>query len=178
MVEKKLENEEPNENLAVEELPEEVETAEEIAIDEADEKYAQLNDSYLRLMAEYDNYRKRTLRERVDLIKSAGEKILIDILPLVDDFERGIKASENATDTAAVREGMMLIYNKFIDFLAKNEIKEIKTENQPFDVDFHEAITTVPAPAEDRKGKIIDCVQKGYTLGEKIIRFPKVVVGE
>lgn len=141
-------------------------------------KFETLNDSHLRLMAEFDNYRKRTMREKADLLKSAGESILVNILPLVDDFERGLKASENAIDVNAVREGMKLIYDKFSAFLAQNGVKEIETTEKPFDTEFHEAITTIPAPVEELKGKVIDCVQKGYVMNEKVIRFSKVVVGE
>ena len=129
-------------------------------------------------MAEFDNYRKRTLKERMDLIKTAGEKVLADMLPLVDDFERAQKAMETSEDIQAVKEGIELIYNKFIAFLLQNGVKAIPTENESFDTEFHEAITTFPAPSEELKGKIIDCVSKGYTMNEKVIRFSKVVVGE
>jgi molecular chaperone GrpE len=146
--------------------------------DEWEQKYQELNDGYLRLNAEFDNYRKRTVREKADLLKSAGEGILINILPLIDDFERAMEAMEKTNDIAAVKEGVELIYNKFISFLTHNGVRVIETENQPFDLDLHEAITTIPAPSEDMKGKIVDCVSKGYTLNDKVIRFPKVVVGE
>ena len=142
------------------------------------QKCAELNDKNLRLMAEFDNYRKRTLKERMDLIKTAGEKVLVDILPLVDDFERGLKAMETSEDVVAVKEGVELIYSKFIAYLIQNGVKAIPTENEVFDTEFHEAITTFPAPTEELKGKIIDCVSKGYTMNEKVIRFSKVVVGE
>jgi molecular chaperone GrpE len=142
------------------------------------QKCAELNDKNLRLMAEFDNYRKRTLKERMDLIKTAGEKVLVDMLPLVDDFERGLKAMETSEDVVAVKEGVELIYSKFIAFLIQNGVKPIPTENEAFDTEFHEAITTFPAPTEELKGKIIDCVSKGYTMNEKVIRFSKVVVGE
>ena len=141
-------------------------------------KCAELNDKNLRLMAEFDNYRKRTLKERMDLVKTAGEKILADMLPLVDDFERGLKAMETSQDVQAVKDGVDLIYSKFISFLIQNGVKAIPTENENFNTEFHEAITTFPAPTEELKGKIIDCVSKGYTLNEKVIRFSKVVVGE
>ncbi len=165
---------------------EEVETTQEEAIEAAtgneteklEEQLAQLNDSHLRLMAEFDNYRKRTIKEKADLIKFAGENLLSGIIPLVDDFERGIQAAESAEDTTAIREGMALIYDKFLAFLCQNGVKEINTDNQAFDTEFHEAITTIPAPSEDLKGKIVDCIQKGYTLNDKVIRFSKVVVGE
>ena len=142
------------------------------------QKYAEMNDKNLRLMAEFDNYRKRTLKERMDLLKTAGEKVLVDLLPLVDDFERGLKAMETSDDVKAVKDGVDLIYSKFIAFLLQNGVKAIPTENEAFDTQFHEAITTFPAPSEDLKGKIIDCVSKGYTMNEKVFRFSKVVVGE
>lgn len=141
-------------------------------------KCAELNDKNLRLMAEFDNYRKRTLKERMELVKTAGEGILVDMLPLVDDFERGLKAMETSEDVVAVKEGIDLIYSKFIAFLLQNGVKAIPTENEIFDTEFHEAVTTFPAPSEDLKGKIVDCVSKGYTMNEKVIRFSKVVVGE
>lgn len=147
-------------------------------IAELTQKCNDLNDKNLRLMAEFDNYRKRTLKERSDLIKTAGENILSSMLPLVDDFERALKAMETAEDVVAVKEGVNLIYGKFIAFLLQNGVKAIPTENEVFDTDLHEAITTFSAPSEDMKGKIIDCVSKGYTLNEKVIRFSKVVVGE
>lgn len=141
-----------------------------------EQKVAELTDRNLRLMAEFDNYRKRTLKERADLIKTAGENIFVNMLPLIDDFERALKAMETAQDVAAVKEGVQLIYDKFIKFLNQNGVKEIPTENVVFDVDRHEAVTTFPAPSEDMKGKIMDCVTKGYTLNDKVIRYPKVVV--
>ncbi len=147
-------------------------------IEELTQKCADLNDKNLRLMAEFDNYRKRTLKERMDLIKTAGESLLSNMLPLVDDFERGLKAMETSEDVVAVKEGVDLIYNKFIAFLMQNGVKAIPDTNELFDTDLHEAITTIPAPAEDLKGKIVDCVSKGYTLNDKVIRFSKVVVGE
>jgi molecular chaperone GrpE len=142
------------------------------------QKFAEMNDKNLRLMAEFDNYRKRTMKERMDLLKTAGEKILVDMLPLVDDFERGKKAMETSEDVIALKEGIDLIYSKFIAFLLQNGVKAIETDSQPFDTEFHEAVTTFPAPTEELKGKIIDCVSKGYTLNDKVIRFAKVVVGE
>lgn len=142
------------------------------------EKVADLNDKNLRLMAEFDNYRKRTLKERTDLIKTAGESILVNMLPLIDDFERALKAMETAEDVVAVKEGVDLIYNKFVSFLNQNGVKEIPTEKEPFNTDIHEAVTTFPAPSEDMKGKIMDCISKGYTLNDKVIRYPKVVVCE
>ncbi|OIP81975.1 MAG: nucleotide exchange factor GrpE [Porphyromonadaceae bacterium CG2_30_38_12] len=147
-------------------------------IDELAQKCEEINDKNLRLMAEFDNFRKRSMKERTELIKSAGESILVNILPLVDDFERAHKAMETSEDVQAVKQGVELIYNKFISFLLQNGVKAISTENEDFNTDLHEAITTLPAPTEDLKGKIVDCVSKGYTLNDKVIRFSKVVVGE
>lgn len=147
-------------------------------IEKLNEKCAELADKNLRLMAEFDNYRKRTLKEKADLISTAGENILVNILPLVDDFERAMKAMEDSNDINAVKEGIELIYNKFIAFLQSNGVKEIPTESEPFNGELHEAVTTFPAPTEEQKGIIIDTVSKGYTLNDKVIRFPKVVVGE
>jgi molecular chaperone GrpE len=147
-------------------------------LEQLNQKCEELNDKNLRLMAEFDNFRKRTLKEKSELIKTAGESVFVNILPLVDDFERAMKAMETSEDVNAVKEGVELIYSKFISFLAANGVKAIPTENEPFDVDKHEAITLFPAPDEDQKGKIIDCMSKGYTLYDKVIRFAKVVVGE
>ena len=137
-----------------------------------------LNDKHLRLIAEYDNFRKRTLREKMELSKSAGEGILLGILPVIDDFDRARAHLGSASDLDAVKDGIDLIYNKFQDFLKQQGIKEIDTENQDFDSETHEAVTKIPAPSEELKGKIIDCIQKGYKLNDKVIRFPKVVIGE
>lgn len=148
------------------------------ALVELAQKCEDLNDKNLRLMAEFDNYRKRTLKEKADLIKTANERVFVDILPLIDDFERALQAMQSAEDVQAVKEGVELIYNKFINFLASNGVKAIPTESETFDVDVHEAVTMFPAQTEDQKGKIIDCLSKGYTLNDKVIRFAKVVVGE
>ena len=145
---------------------------------ELEEKYNSLNDNYLRLMAEYDNYRKRTIREKADLIRNGGESVILSVLSVVDNFERAIMANKNATDISAVNEGIELIYQQLAATLKQQGIKEIETENVDFDTEFHEAITTIPAPSEELKGKIIDCTQKGYLLNDKVIRFAKVVVGE
>ncbi len=142
------------------------------------EKCDDLADKNLRLMAEFDNYRKRTIKERSELIKTANENVLVDMLSLIDDFERAKEAVETSEDVTALREGIDLIYNKFVNFLSQKGVKAIETESADFNVEFHEAITTFPAPTEEQIGKIIDCVSKGYTLNEKVIRFSKVVVGE
>lgn len=135
-------------------------------------------DKYLRLSAEFDNYRKRTLKEKAELILNGGEKSITSILPVIDDFERAIKMMETATDVNAVKEGVELIYNKFLATLAQNGVKVIETIDKPLDTDYHEAIAVVPAPTEEQKGKILDCVQTGYILNDKVIRHAKVVVGE
>lgn len=150
----------------------------EAQIETLQQKCEELNDKNLRLMAEFDNYRKRSLKERSDLIKTASESVFVNILPMIDDFERALKATETANDVDALKEGVQLIYNKFIAFLLQNGVKAIPTENEVFNTDLHEAITTFPAPNDDMKGKIIDCATKGYTMNEKVIRFSKVVVGE
>lgn len=142
------------------------------------QKCVDLSDKNLRLMAEFDNYRKRTMKERLDLIKTAGEKVFVDMITLVDDFERALAAMETATDVVAVKEGVDLIYSKFISFMLQNGVKAIPTENEVFDTDLHEAITTFSVEDENMKGKIIDCTSKGYTMNDKVIRFAKVVVGE
>ena len=138
----------------------------------------ELQDKYIRLMAEFDNYRKRSLKERTDLIKSAGEDILVNILPVMDDFERGLTAVESSQDVEAVKQGMLLIYNKFKEFLMQRGVKEIEALKQDFNVDLHEALTKIPAPDEELKGKVVDVIQKGYSMNEKVIRYAKVVVGE
>lgn len=148
------------------------------ALEELQSKYDQLNDTYLRSLAEYDNYRKRSLREKADLIKTGGESVLVNILIVVDDMERGLAATKDAQDIEAVKQGMDLIYNKLQSFLKQNGITAIETEGKAFDTDLHEAITTFPAPSEELRGKVMDCVQKGYYLHDKVIRFAKVIVGE
>lgn len=146
--------------------------------EEADRKLAELNDKYLRLSAEFDNYRKRTLKERMELTKHAGEQILEKILPVMDNFERALKSMETATDVPALREGVELIYGNFRDFLSQNGVKEMECIHTDFDPELQEAVTKIPAPTEELKGKVVDCIQKGYTMNDKVIRFPKVVVGE
>ena len=132
----------------------------------------------MRLSAEFDNYRKRTMKEKAELILNGGEKSISSILPVIDDFERAIKTMETAKDVKAVKEGVELIYNKFMAVMAQNGVKVIETKDQPLDSDYHEANAVIPAPSEEQKGKILDCVQTGYTLNDKVIRHAKVVVGE
>ena len=138
----------------------------------------ELNDKFLRLSAEFDNYRKRTLRERIELTKTAGESIMSGILPVIDDFERAMHSIEQGMDFEATKEGILLIYNKFNEFSKQNGISEIDAIGKVFDTDLHEALTKIPAPSEDMKGKIVQVIQKGYYLNDKVIRFAKVVVGE
>lgn len=179
---------EPTQEMAEEQLPNE-ENAEENAplteeeklakeLEETREQLADEKDKYLRLSAEFDNYRKRTMKEKAELILNGGEKSISSILPVLDDLERAIKTMETAQDVAAVKEGVELIYNKFLSVLGQNGVKVIETKDKPLDTDYHEAIAVIPAPTEEQKGKILDCVQTGYTLNDKVIRHAKVVVGE
>ncbi|MDO5523851.1 MAG: nucleotide exchange factor GrpE [Bacteroidia bacterium] len=147
-------------------------------VEELQEKYNDLNNSYLRLHAEFDNFRKRTVKEKADIIKSGGERVLADILPFADDFERALQALHEAENKAAMVEGMDLIYSKFVNFLNQHGVSEIEAIGQPFDAERFEAVTTVPVHNASQKGMVIDCVQKGYQLNDKIIRYPKVIVGE
>ena len=157
-------------------LTEEEKLAQEL--EKANEQIEEQKDKYLRLSAEFDNYRKRTMKEKAELILNGGEKSISSILPVIDDFESAIKTMETAKDVKAVKEGVELIYNKFMAVMAQNGVKVIETKDQPLDTDYHEAIAVIPAPSEEQKGKILDCVQTGYTLNDKVIRHAKVVVGE
>lgn len=161
-----------------EETPAVEETQQPSELELAQKKIDELNDKYLRLSAEYDNYRKRTLKEKSDMLKSAGADILVGILPVVDDFERALAHMTEAQNVDSLREGVELIYKKFNEYLGKRGMTVIETEGKDFDTDIHEAITKIPAPTPEMKGKVIDCVQKGYKLNDKVVRFAKVVVGE
>lgn len=147
-------------------------------IAELEEKVAELNDKFLRLYSEFDNFRKRSLKEKIDLVKTASEEIIIDLLPVVDDFERAIKAAEAANEEEALNEGMILIYNKLKGILDKKGLKAIKAIGEEFDTDFHEAITYIEATDKNMKGKIFDEIEKGYMLNDKVIRYTKVVIGK
>ena len=147
-------------------------------LEEANKVIEEQKDKYLRLSAEFDNYRKRTMKEKAELILNGAEKTISSILPIVDIFERALKNKETATDVAAEKEGVELIYNKFMSVLGQDGVKVIETKEKPLDTDFHEAIAVIPAPDKSLKGKILDCVQTGYTLNDKVIRHAKVVVGE
>ena len=142
------------------------------------EKLAEMQDRYLRLQAEYDNYRKRTLREKMELTRSAGEDILNGLLPVMDDFERALQSIDEAENAEALKDGVHLIYGKFKDFLHQQGVREMESQDQDFDTDKHEAISKVPAPSQDMKGKVVDVVQTGYYLNDKVLRYAKVVVGE
>ena len=146
-------------------------------LDAANNEIASLKDQLLRKIAEFDNYRKRTIKEKTDLILNGGEKTIITILPVIDDFERALKNMKNAEDINAVLEGVELIYKKFMDILGKQGVSVIETKNANFDVDLHEAVAQLPAPTPELKGKVMDCTLTGYKLNEKVIRHAQVVVG-
>lgn len=143
-----------------------------------EEKLAEMQDKYIRLSAEFDNYRKRTLREKMEMSKYAGENILLGIIPLMDDFERALKHMDSTTECGALKDGIDIIYGKFSEFLKQNGVKEIESLGADFNVDLHEAVAKVPVEEVDKKGKVVDVVLKGYYLQDKVLRFSKVVVGE
>lgn len=148
------------------------------ALDEANEKAAMLEDKYLRQVAEFDNYRKRTIKEKAELIKNGGERAIESILPVLDDFERALSNMAKDENAAEILTGVELIYNKFVGILKQNGLQKIETEGAEFNTDYHEAIAMVPTPNEELKGKVLDCVQAGYILNDKVIRHAKVAVGE
>ena len=175
------EEENQQEETAQEEAPAAEQTVEEQLagmLEEAQQMVREEKDKYLRLSAEFDNYRKRTLKEKAELIKNGGEKTLTAILPVLDDFDRALKNLESSEETKAMKEGVELIFSKFQKILGQEGLQKIETEGQAFDTDFHEAIALIPAPSEDLKGKILDCVQTGYMLNEKVIRHAKVAVAQ
>jgi len=152
--------------------------AEEISGELDNEKAKEWHDKYLRLYSEFDNYRKRTLKEKIELSKTASADLITDLLPILDDFERAIQAFTETNNTdKALKDGVILIYNKFLNILTQKGLEQMKTIGEPFDTDFHEAITSIPAPSPDLKGKVVDEIEKGYLLHEKVIRYAKVVVG-
>ena len=157
-------------------------TTESAAVSTAEEelmiKLTEMQDKYLRLSAEFDNYRKRTLREKIELAQSGGERVIVSLLPIIDDFDRAMTSMHTTDDYGAVKVGLELIYSKINEFLRQNGVKEIEAVNEPFNSDLHEAVTSVAVEDEAMKGRIIEVTQKGYILNEKVIRFPKVVVGE
>lgn len=178
--EKKAENAESPEsdNLTNDQLNDEAQSQSGDNVSDWEGKYNELNDSYLRLNAEFDNYRKRTLKEKADLLKSGSERVLVDVIAVVDDFERALDNISKTEDIEAVKEGVDLIYNKFKNFLTRHGVKEIETIGETFDSDRHEAVTTIPAQKEEDKDKIVDSIQKGYALDDKVIRYPKVIVAK
>ena len=193
----KPQNQSPDPEDIEEVVPEEVipeeETSDEKKVDEAlddacseaEKKIAELQQEvekekkeYLFLMAEFDNFRKRTLKEKSEIIKNAGENVLKGLLPIMDDFERGLKAAENSPEADSVKEGLKLIYSKLQKYLNQNGVKEFDPADDTFDTEKHEAISVVPVPDEEKKGKILDTVEKGYTINDKVLRHAKVVVGQ
>lgn len=171
------------ENQQEEVVVNETETTEETVVEEVkeptpEEKYAELNDKFVRLYSEFDNYRKRTNKEKLDLIANANAGILKDLVSVLDDFERAIANNDNATDIESVKEGFHLIYNKFKNQLEGKGLKAMVSKGEAFDSELHEAIANIPAPSEELKGKIVDDVEKGYYLNDKVIRYAKVVVGQ
>ena len=180
-VEEKLNGETVQEEVKKETSPEEAEDKEPEAEKKeptTEEKLAELQDRYLRLSAEYDNFRKRTLKEKIDLQKSANVNLLETLLPVADDFDRAIQSVDEAKNIVAVKEGLNLISGKFNGFLSQQGVKEIEAMNKAFDTDLHEAITKIPAPTKKLKGKVIDVIQKGYYLNERVLRYAKVIIGE
>ena len=170
-----------NDNEPVESTEEATEEIAEEPIDELEQVKLQLEESkkeYMFLMAEFDNFRKRTIKEKADIIRNATERAMKDLLPVVDDFERGLLAMAETTDAEAVKEGMDLIYNKFIKYLEQNGVKAIDSTGADFDTELHEAIAMIPATDESQKGKVIDTVMKGYTINDKVIRHSKVAVAQ
>lgn len=139
---------------------------------------AELNDRFLRLFSEFDNYKKRVNKEKLDLISTASEKVIVSLLPVLDDFERAIAANEKVEDTQAIKDGFVLIYNKLVQLLKRYDVEEIQAVGEVFDTDFHEAVTHFPTDKEEQKGKVIDVTEKGYKLKDKVIRYAKVVVGQ
>jgi molecular chaperone GrpE len=139
---------------------------------------SEANDKYLRLYAEFDNFKRRTSKERIELLQTAGKEVIISLLPVLDDFERGLKSMEQATEVTPIKEGVALVHHKLKNTLSQMGLKEMDTQGQVFDADIHEAITNIPAPSDELKGKIVDQLEKGYYLNDKVIRFAKVVVGQ
>lgn len=169
--EQEIENAQNEENVPTEP------TVELSAEEKLQQENAALNDKYLRLFAEFDNYKRRTQKERSELLQTAGKDVVVSLLPVLDDFERALKATENTTEVGAIRDGIMLVQNKLKSILSQKGLKELESINTVFDTDIHEAITKIPAPSDDLKGKVVDELEKGYTLNDKVIRFAKVVVG-
>ncbi|WP_455997932.1 nucleotide exchange factor GrpE [Phocaeicola barnesiae] len=168
--EEQIESEEAQELTAEEKLEKELETVKKLVEEQ--------KDKYLRLSAEFDNYRKRTLKEKAELIKNGGEKAITSILPILDDLERALQNMQKTEDVKAIYDGVDLIYQKFLKELSHEGLKKMEPIGEAFDTDYHEAIALVPSPSEEQKGKVLDCVQTGYTLNDKVIRHAKVVVAQ
>lgn len=186
---KKIENMSEEKDTPIEENANEpIETQEELTVETPvveepkeitiEDKYNELNDRFLRLYAEFENYRRRSNKERLDLIATANAGLLKDLLPIMDDFDRAITNNSTATEIDSVKEGFNLIFNKFKNTIESKGVKQMEAKGQPFDSELHEAIANVPVTEDNQKGKVIDDVEKGYILGEKVIRFAKVVVGQ
>ena len=176
MEQQKVTNLQDNQTEKAEETTEQDKVADDLTA--LQQKYDELNDTHLRLRAEFDNYRNRTMREKADLIKMGGESALKNLLPVIDDFERALQNIRATEEMDAIREGVDLIYTKFINYLGQQGVKAIEAVGKPFDTEEFEAIATIPAPQPDMKGKVIDCVQTGYILYDKVLRHARVVVGE
>lgn len=176
MEQQKVTNLQDNQTEKAEETNEQDKVADDLTA--LQQKYDELNDTHLRLRAEFDNYRKRTMREKADLIKMGGESALKNLLPVIDDFERALQNIRATEEMDAIREGVDFIYTKFINYLGQQGVKAIEAVGKPFDTEEFEAIATIPAPQPDMKGKVIDCVQTGYILYDKVLRHARVVVGE
>lgn len=175
--EEQLNNENTEQTTAEEQAEEPQEKTIEEQLEDAKAEIEAMNDKYLRLYAEFENYRKRTVKEKTELILNGGEKAITSILPVLDDMERALKNMQNADDVSAVLEGVELINKKFIEILKKQGVEAIQTENADFNVDLHEAIAQLPAPCDELKGKVMDCTLTGYKLNDKVIRHAQVVVG-
>ena len=173
-----VENETEKETEGTVESEQEETTEDKDPLEKAQEEIAELKDRWLRSVAEFENYRKRTLKERAELILNGGEKFITSILPVLDDMERAIENGTKTDDPAVLREGMTLIYQKFMKTLESQGVSKIDTENADFDTDVHEAVAMVPGMGDDKKGKVIDCLQQGYKLNDKVIRHAKVAVGQ
>lgn len=176
----KQETEKVDEQNELNEVPanaEAIQLVNEDKIEEMQAKVDELNDKYIRLYSEFDNYRKRTAKEKIELFQTASENVFSSMLPVVDDFERAIKSNADITDVKIISDGLNLIYNKFKSTLSQKGLEEMKSIGELFNTDLHEAITNVPAPSEELKGKVIEELEKGYTLNGKVIRFAKVVIG-
>jgi molecular chaperone GrpE len=143
-----------------------------------EDELAEMKDKYLRLYSDFENFKRRTSKERVEFFKTAGQEIITAMLPVLDDFERATKSMDTAKDVSAVKEGVTLVHHKLKNILTQKGLKEMEAQGKDFDADFHEAITNIPAPSPELKGKVVDAVEKGYFLGDKVIRYAKVVVGE